>query len=89
MRSGSCLASHTSCLASLYAWQAAAATPTIFTDEIEFTQVSRSIADTGRATLARRPSRPGVSLYTYLAAPAWWLDRRAELRTAEADRRRW
>ena len=51
-------------------------TPTIFTDEIEFTEISRSIAATGRATLRggsasrRRTSR----CYAYLAAPAWWLD---------------
>ncbi len=37
------------------------------------TQLSRSIADTGRATL-RGAAPPSVSLYAYLAAPAWWLD---------------
>ncbi|MBA2462961.1 MAG: hypothetical protein H0V45_14555 [Actinobacteria bacterium] len=61
-------------LVALYAWQAwERATPTLFSDEIEFTQVSRSIADTGRATI-RGAEPPSVSLYEYLAAPAWWLD---------------
>jgi hypothetical protein len=58
----------------LYAWQAwERATPTLFSDEIEFTQVSRSIAETGRASI-RGGERPSVSLYEYLAAPAWWID---------------
>ena len=62
-------------LAALHVWQASRhATPTIFTDEIEFTQVSRSIADgDGAAFRGGEPSGfPG--LYAYLAAPAWWLD---------------
>jgi hypothetical protein len=58
----------------LYAWQASErATPTLFSDEIEFTQVSRSIAETGRATI-RGADPSSVSLYEYLAAPAWWID---------------
>lgn len=62
-------------LAVLYAWQASERkTPTIFTDEIEFTEISRSIAATGRATLRGGAPAPDVSLYAYLAAPAWWLD---------------
>ena len=62
-------------LAALYAWQASERkTPTLFTDEIEFTQVSRSIADTGRAALRGGAPATDVSLYAYLAAPAWWLD---------------
>jgi hypothetical protein len=62
-------------LAALYAWQASERkTPTIFTDEIEFTQISRSIAETGRAALRGGEPAPDVSLYAYLAAPAWWLD---------------
>ncbi len=61
-------------LAALYAWQAAERkTPTLFSDEIEFTQISRSIADTGRAALRGGEPAPDVSLYAYLAAPAWWL----------------
>ena len=63
-------------LAALYAWQAwQRQTPTLFSDEIEFTQISRSIAETGRAALRGGEPAHGISLYTYLAAPAWWLDR--------------
>jgi hypothetical protein len=60
-------------LAGLYVWQAwRRETPTIFTDELEFTQISRAIADTGE------PARRGVaygftSLVPWLTAPAWWL----------------
>lgn len=62
-------------LAALYAWQASERkTPTIFSDEMEFTQISRSIAETGRAALRGGEPAPDVSLYAYLAAPAWWLD---------------
>ena len=63
-------------LAALYAWQAwQRQTVTLFSDEIEFTQISRSIAETGRAALRGGEPAAGVSLYTYLAAPVWWLDR--------------
>lgn len=62
-------------LAALYALQASQRkTPTVFTDEMEFTQISRSIAATGRAALRGGEPAHDVSLYTYLAAPAWWLD---------------
>ena len=77
-------------LAALYAWQASRReTPTLFSDEIEFTQISRSIAETGRRGPARRRARRRASsLYAYLAAPAWWLD---DVETAyergQADRR--
>lgn len=58
----------------LYGWQAwERATPTLFSDEIEFAQVSRSIADSGRASI-RGAEAPSVSLSEYLVAPAWWLD---------------
>ncbi len=63
-------------LAALYAWQAwQRETPTLFSDEIEFTQVSRAIASTGEATVREGFGQPAtsVSLYAYLAAPAWWL----------------
>jgi hypothetical protein len=57
----------------LYGWQAwRRLTPTIFTDELEFAQVSRAIAETGQP--ARRGEAFGAGLYEYLAAPAWWLD---------------
>ena len=59
----------------LYGWQALErATPTLFSDEIEFTQVSRSIADSGRATIRGTNSATSVSLYEYIAAPFWWID---------------
>ena len=62
------------CLASLFAWQASQrVSPSIFSDEIEFTQISRGIAETGRPSRLGEPSGFG-SLYTYLVAPAWWLD---------------
>ena len=61
-------------LASLYAWQASQrVSPSIFSDEIEFTQISRGIAETGMPSRLGEPSGFG-SLYTYLVAPAWWLD---------------
>ncbi len=62
------------CLATLYAWQAAnRVSPTIFSDEIEFTQISRGIAESGVPSRLGEPSGFG-SLYTYLVAPAWWLE---------------
>ena len=62
-------------LVALYAWQAwRRETPTLFSDEIEFTQISRSIAETGRAALRGGEPVAGASLYAYLAAPAWWLE---------------
>jgi hypothetical protein len=53
------------------AW--AHATPWVFSDELELTQLARSIADTGH------PARRGVpygfhTLWTYLMAPAWLID---------------
>jgi len=62
-------------LAVLYGWQALErATPTLFSDEIEFTQVSRSIASSGRATIRGANPATNVSLYEYIAAPFWWID---------------
>lgn len=58
----------------LYAWQAwLMGTPFVFTDELEFTQLARSIAETGE------PARRGVpysfgSLAVLLMAPAWLFD---------------
>lgn len=55
----------------VYAWLAwRHGTPWLFGDELEFTQISRAIADTGHA------ARRGVpysshSLYSFLIAPAW------------------
>ncbi|HVM56560.1 MAG TPA: hypothetical protein VMT74_03780 [Gaiellaceae bacterium] len=45
-------------------------TPWLFTDELELTQLSRSIADTGRAARRGTP-HSADSLYTYLTAPVW------------------
>ncbi|MDH5333345.1 MAG: hypothetical protein OEW65_05635, partial [Thermoleophilia bacterium] len=61
-------------LAALYAWQASRReAPTIFTDELELTQISRSIAETGLP--GRRGEPLGfTSLVPWLTAPAWWLD---------------
>ncbi len=60
-------------LAALYAWQASRRpVPTIFTDELELTQLSRAIADTGEA--ARRGEPYGLAtLVAYVLAPVWWL----------------
>ena len=66
-------------LASIYIWLCIVyaieawkhSTPWLFTDELELTQISRSIAKTGH------PSRRGQpytfhSLYTIVTAPLWW-----------------
>jgi hypothetical protein len=48
-------------------------TPWLFGDELELTQLSRSIADTGHA--ARRGEAHSFdTLWTYLLAPAWLID---------------
>jgi len=68
-------------LASLYLWLSIAysieawkrATPWLFTDELELTQLSRSIAATGHA--ARRGEPHSIhSLYTVILAPLWRID---------------
>lgn len=61
-------------LAALYAWQASRhPVPTIFTDELELTQLSRAIAETGEP--ARRGESYGglATLVAYVLAPASWL----------------
>jgi len=50
------------------AWQRI--TPWLFTDELELTQLSRSIASTGHAARRGQAHSPD-SLYTYLTAPLW------------------
>lgn len=61
-------------LAALYAWQASKrVSPTIFSDEIEFTQISRAIAERGVPSQRGEPSG-FETLFTYLVAPAWWID---------------
>jgi hypothetical protein len=48
-------------------------TPWLFTDELEMAQLSRAIAETGHA--ARRGDPHSFdTLFTYLLAPAWWID---------------
>jgi hypothetical protein len=61
-------------LCCLYAWQASRRdSPTIFTDELEFAQISRAIAETGES--ARRGAPYGFqTLYSFVVAPAWWID---------------
>ncbi len=57
----------------LYAWEARGhVTPWLFTDEIKLTQISRSIADTGHASLRGEPSG-FETLYAYAMAPFWWI----------------
>ena len=58
----------------LYFWQAAQRlTPTIFSDELELAQISRSISETGEA--ARRGEPHGFqTIYSILLAPVWWID---------------
>lgn len=68
-------------LASIYLWLSIVycveawkrSTPWLFTDELEFTQLSRSIAATGHA--ARRGDPHSIkSLYTVVTAPFWLID---------------
>ena len=47
-------------------------TPWLFTDELEWSQLSRAIASTGRAARRGQP-HSFESLYSYLIAPAWWI----------------
>ncbi len=47
-------------------------TPWDFTDELEWSQLSRAIAATGHAARRGQPIF-FKSLYSYLIAPAWWL----------------
>jgi hypothetical protein len=46
--------------------------PWLFTDELEWTQLSRAIASTGHAARRTEP-HSFESLYSYLIAPAWWI----------------
>jgi hypothetical protein len=58
-------------LGALYFWQAwRHGTPWLFTDELKYAQLARSIAATGHASLRDQP-HSFESLYTYLTAPAW------------------
>jgi Dolichyl-phosphate-mannose-protein mannosyltransferase len=53
------------------AW--AHATPWLFGDELELTQLARSIADTGEPARRGEP-HSFTTLWTYLMAPAWLID---------------
>jgi hypothetical protein len=58
----------------VYAIQAwAHGTPWLFGDELELTQLSRSIADTGHAARRGEPHSFNT-LWTYVLAPAWVID---------------
>ena len=60
-------------LLTLYAWQTTKhSTPWLFTDELQWGELSRSIARTGHPEL-RLHSVSFESLYAYLLAPVWWL----------------
>ncbi|MEO5634465.1 hypothetical protein [Gaiella sp.] len=61
-------------VSSLYVWQASKhPTPWLFSDELEYAQISRAIADTG--TPARRGVEYwGAGLFPWLIAPFWWFD---------------
>jgi hypothetical protein len=61
-------------LSIVYAVEAwAHGTPWLFGDELELTQLSRSIADTGHAARRGEPHSFNT-LWTYLMAPAWLID---------------
>ena len=58
----------------LYMWEAwRHGTPWLFGDELQLTQLSRSIAETGSAARRGQP-HSSDSLYTYFTAPAWLID---------------
>jgi hypothetical protein len=47
-------------------------TPWVFTDEVEWTQISRSIASTGHSARRGQPIF-FKSLYAWVIAPCWWI----------------
>jgi len=55
--------------------------PWLFTDELEWTQLSRAIATTGHAARRGQP-HSFESLYSFLIAPAWWIHSTAAAYTA-------
>lgn len=58
----------------LYGWLAwRHGTPWLFTDELEFSQLSRSIAESGEPARRGEPLHR-IALYAYMLAPVWWLD---------------
>jgi hypothetical protein len=62
-------------LSTVYAWEASRhGTPWIFGDELEFAQLSRSVAESGELARRGQPLTGQFSLYPYLTAPAWLLE---------------
>jgi hypothetical protein len=60
-------------LLTLYAWQTTKhPTPWLFTDELQWAELSRGVAEHGTTEL-RLQHVPFSSLYSYFIAPAWWL----------------
>jgi hypothetical protein len=59
-------------------------TPWLFTDELEWSQLSRAIAATGHAARRGQP-HSFESLYSYLIAPMWWIHSTAVAYTAIKD----
>jgi hypothetical protein len=56
-------------------WQASnRLSPSIFSDELEMTQLARSFLATGDATLRGQPIHGFAPLAAYLSAPFWWID---------------
>src|SRR5262249_26459855 len=56
-------------------------TPWVFTDELEWSQISRAIATTGHAARRGQPIF-FKSLYAYVIAPCWWIHSNAAAYTA-------
>ena len=57
----------------LYGWQVSKhPAPWNFIDELQWAELSRGVAHTGRPELRSQPAA-FHSLYTYFLAPAWWL----------------
>jgi hypothetical protein len=69
-------------LLALLCWQAASRrSPTVFSDELEWAQISRAIAATGHAARRGEPIH-FKSLYAFLIAPCWWIDSTSAAYTA-------
>ncbi len=58
----------------VYVWQGSKhPTPWLFSDEVEYAQVSRAIAETG-IPARRGVEHWGLGLFPWLIAPFWWID---------------
>ena len=59
--------------AAIYTWQVSRhPTPWLFSDELEYTQIARSIAESGEPARRGEPFW-GAGAYPWLQAPFWWL----------------